>query len=171
MIINNKWAMPNKNTFSINPIKNLIDKVICDNEPKVIVDPFANSSTYGTITNDLNEIYDTTYHMDALEFLKNIPTNSVDMVLYDPPYSPRQIKEVYDNIGNRPDGNYTKSSFWSKQKDEISRITKSGGIVISFGWNSNGIGKSRGFTKEEILLVSHGGNHNDTIVTVDRKSV
>lgn len=33
----------------------------------------------------------------------------------------------------------------------------------------NGIGKTRGFEIVEILLVAHGGNHNDTIVTVERK--
>lgn len=29
--------------------------------------------------------------------------------------------------------------------------------------------KTRGFECEEILLVAHGGNHNDTIVVVERK--
>jgi hypothetical protein len=46
---------------------------------------------------------------------------------------------------------------------------KVGGYCISFGWNSNGMGKNRGFEIVEILLVSHGGHHNDTIVTVERK--
>lgn len=63
----------------------------------------------------------------------------------------------------------TQSSFWSKQKKEISRIVKKGGKVISFGWNSGGIGKSYGFAIEKVILVAHGGWHNDTIVTVERK--
>jgi len=46
---------------------------------------------------------------------------------------------------------------------------KHDGIVVSFGWNSGGIGKKYGFEIEEILLVPHGGSHNDTIVTVERK--
>ena len=33
----------------------------------------------------------------------------------------------------------------------------------------NGIGKTRGFETLEILLVAHCGNHNDTIITVERK--
>lgn len=45
-----------------------------------------------------------------------------------------------------------------------------GGIVITCGWNSGGIGKKYGFEIEEILLVAHGGWHNDTIVVVDRKT-
>jgi len=44
-----------------------------------------------------------------------------------------------------------------------------GGFAISFGWNSIGMGKTHGFEIIEILLVCHGGAHNDTIVTVDRK--
>lgn len=64
----------------------------------------------------------------------------------------------------------TQSSYWSDQKNEISRILKPNGIVISFGWNSCGIGKNRGFEIIEILLVCHGGHHNDTIVVVERKN-
>ena len=41
--------------------------------------------------------------------------------------------------------------------------------MLSFGWNSGGIGKSLGFEIIEILLVAHGGAHNDTICTVERK--
>lgn len=41
-------------------------------------------------------------------------------------------------------------------------------IVISFGWNSNGIGKTKGLEIIEILIVAHGGQHNDTICTVER---
>ena len=45
-----------------------------------------------------------------------------------------------------------------------------GGIVISCGWNTQGMGKQNGFEIIEILLVCHGGAHNDTIVTVERKT-
>ena len=41
--------------------------------------------------------------------------------------------------------------------------------MICCGWNSEGIGKKRGFEILEVLLVPHGGSHNDTIVVVNRK--
>ena len=63
----------------------------------------------------------------------------------------------------------TQSSFYGDRKKEVARIVKPKGIVISFGWNSGGIGKTLGFKIEEILLVAHGGAHNDTICTVERK--
>ena len=109
------------------------------------------------------------YEMEALELLKQLPDNSIDLVLTDPPYSPRQLKECYDNLGMVLHD--TKSSVWSSWKDEIARVIHKGGICISFGWSSNGLGKNRGFEIIEIMLVAHGGNHNDTIVTAERKVI
>jgi hypothetical protein len=43
-------------------------------------------------------------------------------------------------------------------------------MAISFGWSSNGIGKTLNFEQLEILIVAHGGIHNDTICTVERKT-
>jgi len=44
-----------------------------------------------------------------------------------------------------------------------------GGLAIVCGWNSNGVGKSRGFELIDGLVVAHGLHHNDTIVTVEIK--
>ncbi len=166
MQINRKWYMPNKNTFDIKPIREVIDKYMVEG---VIIDPFANKNKIATITNDLDEQYDTDYHMDATDFLKMFKDNSVDMVLYDPPYSPRQVSECYKNLGKTVNMQTTQASYWSNQKKEIGRILKPNGIVITCGWNSGGIGKKYGMEIQEILLVPHGGWHNDTIVTVEKK--
>jgi hypothetical protein len=91
-------------------------------------------------------------------------------VLYDPPYSPRQVSECYKSLGQTVNMQTTQASYWSNQKKEISRIVKPNGIVICFGWNSGGIGQSNGFEIIEILLVPHGGWHNDTIATVCKKT-
>lgn len=167
MIINRIWAMPNSRTFTIKPIKELLNRYITNG--MVVVDPFANESKFGTITNDLNPKFDTDYHLDALDFLKQINDNCADIVLYDPPYSPRQIKECYDGIGITVTADDTKSSWRAKHLEEIQRILKPNGICISFGWNTNGVGKKRGFEIIEILIVPHGGSKNDTLCTVERK--
>ena len=167
MKIERKWAMPNKNTFSIKPIKELLEEEVDQN--KKWIDPFANNSKVANITNDLNTEFDTDYHMDALEFLKMFETGSVDGVLFDAPYSPRQISECYKGLGVSLTYKTTQASFWGNIKKEIGRITKLGGKAITFGWNSGGVGKSNGFEIEKILLVPHGGWHNDTIVVVERK--
>lgn len=158
--------MPNKYTFSVPPIKELIERHLCDG---VVIDPFANRCRLASITNDINPEYDTDYHLDATDFLSLFDDSSVDMVLYDPPYSPRQVAECYKKLGMTVNTQTTQASYWSKQKAQIGRIVKPGGKVITCGWNSGGIGKKYGFEIKEILLVSHGGWHNDTIVTVEYK--
>lgn len=166
MKIERVWSMPSKHTFSIKPIKQLIEE---EKVGDLWIDPFANDSKVAELTNDLSTEFDTDYHMDALDFLKIFKDNSLDGVLYDPPYSNRQVSECYKGVGLPVDNKTTQSSFWSNQKKEIARIVKVGGKVISFGWNSGGIGKKLGFEIERVLLVPHGGHHNDTIVTVERK--
>lgn len=161
------WAMSNSLTFNIKPIKAFVERYV--KQGLYVVDPFANGSKYGTITNDLNPEHDTDYHLDALDFLKMLPDNCADVVLYDPPYSPRQVSECYKGVGREVTMETTQSSWRARHLDEIQRITKEGGVVLSFGWNSNGVGKKRGFEQLEILLVAHGGSKNDTICVAEKK--
>lgn len=169
MIINRVWAMPNARTFIIKPIQELVEREVA--QAKVIIDPFANSCGYGTITNDLNPEFDTDYHMDALAFLKQQKSDSADLVLYDPPYSISQATEMYKSYGKEKlEINVSNMQYWADCKNEIARIVKTGGKVICCGWNTNGIGKCRGFKMTELLIVYHGGSKNDTLVTLEYKN-
>ena len=147
MEIKRQWAMPNKKTFTIKPIKELIEKY--------------------DIFKEKLDLFPYPYQQDVLLTLSVTENESADLVLFDPPYSPRQLKECYDNRGEVLHD--TKSSVWSKWKDETARVIKPGGLCLSFGWSSQGLGKNRGFKIIEILLVAHGGNHNDTICVVEKK--
>ena len=158
------WAMPDSNTFNILPIKQVIYKYI--DKDKIWIDPFARDGvfkSYCKFTNDLNPEFVCTHNMDAYEFLKTFETDSVDGVLFDPPYSLHQIVEKYQDYGGKQ---LKKVSACYK---EISRILKPNGIAMHFGWNSNGCGANKMFEILEVLLVAHGGSHNDTIITVERK--
>lgn len=166
IIFNRKWCMPNKFTFEITPIKQLIYKYT--NGGKGWIDPFANNSKMAEITNDLNPNTRALYHLPATDFIKELK-DQYEGVLFDPPYSSRQIKEVYESIDIENSFENTQGSFWSTPKDLIAPKIKPGGYAICFGWNSNGFGRNRGFKMIEILLVAHGGAHYDTIVTVERK--
>ena len=104
--------MPNSNTFDIKPIKEIIHKYYHKNS----IDPFANKNKIATITNDLDTVYDTDYHMDALDFLKSFENNSINLVLYDSPYSPRQVAECYKKLDMTVNMQTTQSSYWSNQK-------------------------------------------------------
>lgn len=174
MIFERIWSMPNSRTFAIKPIRELVSSELVEG---IILDPFANNSSIKQfmtekqkyISNDLDTQYETDYHLDALDFLGMFDDNSVDMILYDPPYSVRQVSECYRSLGRTVNMETTQSSYWTKQKKEVARILKPNGKVISFGWNSGGIGKTNGFKITRILLVPHGGIHNDTICTVEVK--
>ncbi len=167
MIINRVWARPNKHTFSIKPIKELVQRyVACD---PLIIDPFANSCKIADITNDLDPQYDTNFNLEALQFLGTINDNSIDLILLDPPFSPTQVKRLYEELKLAVNRTSTNKAYWSMIKREAARILVPGGIAISCGWNSGGIGKKNGFNILEILMVPHGGGRNDTIVVVDRK--
>ena len=146
MIIERAWAMPSRKTFSIKPIGKLINDELGDN----FIDPFPYP-----------------YKQDALKYLKTFSDNSIDKLVFDPPYSQRQLREVYDSAGLSLD--VMNASYWKKLKNEIARIMKKDGKTVSFGWNTVGIGKTRGFEITRILIVSHGGQHNDTLCTVERK--
>lgn len=162
------WAMPNPKTFSIKPIATLIASYV--NGKDVIIDPFANGSKIATITNDLNPEFSTDFHMDALEFLKLQKTAIADVVLYDPPYNAAQASTCYKKFGKEKlEINVSNALYWSKVRNEISRVLKKDGICISFGWNTVGIGKKNNMRIIEILDVCHGGWHYDTLVTVEKK--
>ena len=155
--MNRAWAMPNKFPFLITPIKQILHQYVHGEW----ADPFANDHSPAKYTNDLNPRMSTQYHLDALEFLRNFKNNSLDGILLDPPYSFHQVVQCYEGYGKRKK--------ISMVYDEASRILKENGYAITFGWNSNGVGKKRGMEIIEICLLAHGGSHNDTIVTIEAK--
>jgi hypothetical protein len=147
VIIERYWAMPSHQTFTIKPFKELIEKELGSE----YIDPFPYP-----------------FKQDAIEYLKTIEDNSKNYLVFDPPYSQRQLREMYDNNGLSLD-NPMNNSYWANCRKEISRIIKKNGKVISFGWNSNGIGKKYGFEITKVVLIAHGSQHNDTIATVEMK--
>ena len=164
------WAMPNRNTFTVKPIKEFIAVHITEG---VWLDPFSRNSPFRArcVTNDLNPEVEADYHMEALDFLRRFDNSSVDGVLFDPPYSPRQISECYKQVGREVHTRDTQSSFYGDRKREVARVIKPGGKSLCFGWNSGGIGKQYGFELLDVLLVPHGGAHNDTICTAEIKTL
>jgi hypothetical protein len=160
------WAMPNKYTFKIEPIKKLLKGYVSQNE--IWIDPFAGFNSPAKHTNDLNPKAPTTSHCQALEFVRQF--DKIDGILFDPPYSPRQIVECYKSLGLSVSQETTQNAkLYKEVKDEAASRMRSGSIAISFGWNSVGFGKQRGFFPVEILIVYHGAAHNDTIVVVEEK--
>lgn len=164
------WAMPSHDTFSIPPIGEFVKSYLSNSV--VSVDMFARNKRWATHTNDLNPQTEAEYHFDAREFLEKLWKDGVkaDLIIFDPPYSPRQISECYKRIGLEVGMKETQISLMHKQvKDLILPICADDAIVLSFGWNSVGMGTGNNFQQIEIMLCCHGGCHNDTICLAEQK--
>ncbi len=170
MNISRIWAMPNSNTFGCFPIGDFVIKYL--HKSKVSVDPFARNSQLATYRNDLNPNTVAEYHMDSVDFLKMLAGEGIkaDLGILDPPYSVRQMSECYQSIGRKTSMVDSQGmGIYKYTRDALDQIMQIGGIVLSFGWNSIGMGLERYYQIEEILLVCHGGAHNDTICMAERK--
>lgn len=165
------WAMPSHETFKIKPIANLLRRYVVDG--KNWIDPFAGNNSPAQFKNDLNHAcgknQDHFTHMPAIKYAQLWKSRKFDGILFDPPYSFRQISEHYKIAGIKPTRRDTSMAFYEKVKSAFCERIKPGGYAISFGWNSNGFGRARGFEIVETLLIAHGGSKNDTIVVVEKK--
>jgi hypothetical protein len=162
------WALPSPATFSCKPIGEFVRRYLGG----VSVDPFARDFDMATHTNDLNPETKATHHMQAADFCAMLREQGIhaDVALFDPPYSPRQISECYKGIGLPVGTKDTQNArLYKAVRDGLDALIQPGGYVLSFGWNSAGMGKGRGYEIVEILLVAHGGAHNDTICVAERK--
>lgn len=111
------------------------------------------------VRNDLSLEVIADYHLDALACIYQWKEPTFDVIVLDPPYSERKSMEFY---GER------KASSFMMVKEHIPVVLKPGGSVITFGYHSVSMGRSRGFSVEGIGLFSHGGAIHDTIGTVER---
>jgi hypothetical protein len=120
----------------------------------VSIDPFARNKRWATYTNDLNPETAAEYHMEAAEFLLEMQRRGVrpDTAIFDPPYSPRQVQECYQSVGKDMGANGAHhSAAWSECRDILANMMTDNATVLSFGWNSTGMGKKHGFSIVEVL--------------------
>jgi hypothetical protein len=161
--------MPASNTFDCNPIGEFVKHYLADS--KTSVDPFARNKRWATHTNDLNPKTQAEWHEDAETFLKRMGEmgHRYDLAILDPPYSPRQISEAYAEAGLKAGMKDTQNSvLYQRVRNAVMPLLLPDAIVLSFGWNTVGMGKARGFVQREIMLVCHGGAHNDTICLAEQ---
>jgi hypothetical protein len=147
----NRW------TFKVKPIREWVENT-CEG---LTLNLFAGRTKLNIdeVRNDLDDESLSDFKMDALEFVKKWNGDKFNTVLLDPPYAYRKSMEMYKGIRASP---------FRQLKDEIPRILKSNGLVITFGYHSNTMGKGRSFNTERIALFSHGGAIHDTIASVER---
>lgn len=160
--------MPNPETLEVPVIRKFVNRYL-SNSP-VSVDPFARNCELATYRNDLDPGTKADYHMDVRDFLEKmlVEVKQADLVIFDPPYSLEQMKRSYN--GKLAFSDTQRCGRWSDEKTLIARLLRPGGYCLSFGWDTTGIGKQRGFDITEIMLVCHGAGHQDTICMAERRS-
>jgi len=109
------------------------------------------------IRNDIDETMLADYHLDALEFVKQCQ-DTFDTIILDPPYAYRKAMEMYK-------GNYT--SKFKFIADEIPRLLKDGGKVISVGYHTTFLGKKRNAELYKLCVFAHGGAQHATIGIIE----
>lgn len=160
--------MPCKWTFQIEGVQKLLAKYLTTGTGWI--DPFAGMHSPAEFTNDLNPESPAKCHLDAFDFVNQLDDQvQYQGCIFDPPYSLTQVSRAYRGFGLKFKGKENPTGGYPKVKDRIALLLPQGSVVISFGWNTVGFGKDRGFKKEEILILEHGGNRNNTLVTVERK--
>ncbi len=164
------WAMPDSNTFNIPPIEMFVKKYLMKSQCSI--DPFARNKRWATWTNDINPKTEAEFHSDAEAFLDLLAADEIkaDLLIFDPPYSPRQISEHYKEAGLTVSQTDTQSAvLYLRVRKAALSVLADNAVVLSFGWSSVGMGIGFGFEIIEIMLVCHGGAHNDTICLAERK--
>lgn len=110
--------------------------------------------------NDINPDISSHFNRDACDLTQWQDSKmTYQTVIFDPPYSDFQAVKTYG---------IKKAQKVTHARDVVEYILRPGGRVISLGFNSTGMGASRGYQKEAILLVNCGGSHNDYILVSER---
>lgn len=110
------------------------------------------------VRNDIDNEALAHFHKDAVDFVKEWNGEKFDTIILDPPYAYRKAMEMYN-------GNY--SSRFKQLADEIPKILKKNGKVISFGYHSTFLGKKRNFKLEKLCVFAHGGSQHCTIGIIE----
>lgn len=163
--------MPSKWTFEIKPIAALLERYRVG---KGWIDPFCGMKSPAQFRNDLNpENKHAQFHLEAADYLVQLGTgvykSEIKGCLFDPPYSLTQVSRSYQDMGIKFKGKENPTGGFPVVRSLLAKMLPEGGISISFGWNTAGLGKKNGMEILEVLIVAHGGNRNDTLVTVERK--
>jgi len=144
-------------TFSVKAIRHWVEQT-CEGR---VLNLFAGSTklTLNETRNDLDPDMPADYHLDALAFLRGWSGEKFNTILLDPPYAFRKSMELYKGIICSP---------FRQLKDALPECLEPGGLVITFGYHSVVMGRTRNFRLERITMFSHGGAIHDTIASAER---
>lgn len=117
------------------------------------------------VTNDLKAECPTNFHLDCTSenFVTELQAagfSTFDTILLDPPFSLYLAKRKYNSEWFRD---------YTMVKNNMNRLAHVGTKIVSLGFNSTGMGRNRGYEKQELLIVNTKGNGNDILILVEQK--
>lgn len=167
---------PKRYTFEMKKVKEWTEL----NSKGLVLNLFAGKTklNLNEIRVDINkEMTKIDYIMDSFSFINfwiEEKNDKFDTIILDPPYSLRKAREKYDISmkNSNPNVNvHNKKMIGSFTiiKNVISNILAPEGRVLTFGYNSTGLGNARGFKKTKLLLINHFGDYDDTMGIIEEQ--
>lgn len=167
-----RWfGMPHIYTFKVKGVKEYIihnlkgEKILIPFGGMEKIDvPHKKIDTCDIKYPNVNEAAAADFYCDATDYDKSpeIKGKKYDTIVLDPPFSFFQAVRYY-----KLNEKTFKMTDIVKAKNEALRHCEDKCRIISLGFNTTGMGKERGFKLKKVAVVNHGGNHNDTLITVE----
>lgn len=99
MKIQRAFAFPSPWTFRIKPIRQVVLWYM-QSHGGVWIDPFAGFCSPAHLRNDIDPAANAQTHLHARDFIEGLK-EPFHGVLFDPPYSPTQVKDTYERLGTK----------------------------------------------------------------------
>ncbi|MFB6120967.1 MAG: hypothetical protein ABEJ68_07635 [Halobacteriaceae archaeon] len=111
------------------------------------------------VRNDINEDIDADHHLDVCVIDEHFEDNSFDVCILDPPFDEGQADERYGGFHARD---------INAARQALANLTRPGGRLVEFGWNSHGASAFPGWRREELHIFQRGPCLPDVFGVVDR---
>jgi hypothetical protein len=165
VIVNRVRQQHSRWTFKIPAVRELVVRYM--GSGKGWADPFAGQESWAEYTNDLNPESNAMFHKEAQAFIEEDCPDGLEGVVFDPPYSKRQISDSYKGIGLKATMNDTNALFYSRVLRPACAKIRPGGYLITMGYHTKGF---NGWEDVEVLDVcSWQADAYDILVLVQRK--
>ena len=155
------WTVqPGSHTFTSDKIKNWVERYLSGSVLNLCAGPTQLDHEGPVLRNDIDASLDTDLSIDAQLISSCLPSNSIDTVVFDPPFSVYQSNLRYDGqqVGH---AKVAKEGF-----DELLRM---GGTVIELGYHGSCMPARLGYDRVERAWFCTTGRHKDVLGSVDRK--
>jgi len=153
-------VQPNRWTFSSDKIRGEVESALEGRVLNACAGKTKLQHQDEIIRNDLNPDRDADYHVDVCDISDKIGADSVDTVVYDPPFSTEQAGSSYDGVNVAHEGQAMR---------EIDTVLRPGGRVIKFGFSTTTMPGELDYTRELVVIFNTLGRMNDWLMTVDKR--